>query len=364
MASLLESSLTHFARNLRYSHLTTMASSSNFPRFIDIGINLTDDMYTGHYHGRQVHPSDLDLVMKRAKQAGVIKQMITVGQLNEIKPALELTKQFKDQLYCTAGVHPTRTSQLGHSDSYLEELQTILDKDAITSTNSTYPSNQTGKIIAIGEIGLDYDRLNFSSKQYQLRHFELQLQLSKQYRLPLFLHCRAAHDDFVSILRRHLKEIEEACQIKGSNSNSSKARSGIVHCFTGSIEEMREFLEMGLFIGLTGCSFKTNEGIQVAREIPLDKLLLETDGPWCDMRSTHSSAPLLSSFAQAHPDLAKLYQPASVKKEKWDESKTIKGRNEPCAIGCVAAVIAQAKGIEIEQVANAALENTRFLLGI
>lgn len=346
------------ARNLCVLHHTTMASSSSIPSFIDIGVNLTDDMYTGHYHGRQVHPSDLDLVMDRAKQAGVMKQMVTVGQLNEIKSALELTKQFQGQLYCTAGVHPTRTSQLGQSDTYLHELRTILDRDGRKYSSSS--SDNTGRIIAIGEIGLDYDRLHFSSKQDQLRHFELQLQLAKQYRLPLFLHCRAAHDDFVSILRRHLKEVEEACQVQGS----SRVRSGVVHCFTGSLEEMGEIVEMGLFIGLTGCSFKTDEGIQVAKQVPLDRLLLETDAPWCDMRATHSSAPLLSSFAKARPDLAKLYQPTSVKKEKWDEAKMIKGRNEPCAIGCVAAVIAQAKGIAIEQVASAALENSRFLLGI
>jgi TatD DNase family protein len=323
---------------------------STSPSYIDIGVNLTDDMFSGHYHGRQAHPADLDLVMQRAQKAGVIKQMVTVGQLNEIKPALELTKQFEG-LYCTAGVHPTRASQLGQDNAYLDELRSVLNKDAKS------PSNQNGKIIAIGECGLDYDRLHFSSKEDQLRHFELQLQLAKEYKLPLFLHCRAAHTDFVNILQRYLAEA-------GEGAPKERKHTGVVHCFTGSIEEMTELVDMGFFIGLTGCSLKNEEGLQVAKQIPLDKLLLETDAPWCDMRPTHASASYWSSFTTARPDLALLYQPASAKKEKWDEQKTIKGRNEPCAIGCIAAVIAHVKGVTIEEVASSALDNARYLLGV
>lgn len=89
-----------------------------------------------------------------------------------------------------------------------------------------------------------------------------------------------------------------------------------------------------------------------------------TDAPWCDLRQTHASAPLLKRFVEKHPDLSALYSPASVKKEKWEAEKQVKSRNEPCAIGNVAAVIAEAKGIDISIVVKAARENTKFLFTI
>ncbi|UZJ52213.1 hypothetical protein CBS101457_001533 [Exobasidium rhododendri] len=337
-----------------------MSTSSSIPAFVDIGVNLTDDMYAGKYHGKAAHAADLASVMKRAQDAGVNKQMVTVGHLAEVNSVLDLTKCYQG-LYCTAGVHPTRTSRLSENASnYIDELKAILDKDAIAK------SNPGGKIIAIGECGLDYDRLSFSEKPHQLKHFELQLQLAKQYHLPLFLHCRAAHADFISILRPHLEAIAKVRAIGPGYDEDSKGRmrSGVVHCFTGSVEEMNELVELGLFIGLTGCSLKTQEGIDVARDVPLDRLLLETDAPWCDMRSTHASAPLLAAFTEHHPDLVQLYQPSTAKKEKWDQSKMVKGRNEPCTIGSIAAVISQAKGIAFEEVASAAFNNSHFLLGI
>jgi TatD DNase family protein len=324
-------------------------STSNAPTFFDIGVNLTDDMYAGRYHGKKVHDSDLDEVMGRAQRAGVVGQMVTVGQLDEVQPALELTKRY-GSLYCTAGVHPTRTSQVGEGDEYIDSLKAILVQHAIS------PANPSGRIISMGEIGLDYDRLHFSSKAHQTRHFKVQLDLAKQYQLPLFLHSRSAHTDFVSILGPHLKDI--------AASDTGRTRSGVVHCFTGTLEEMKDYLELGLFIGLTGCSFKTQEGIQVAQQVPLDRLLLETDAPWCDIRATHASAPLWSSFSKSRPDLAQMYQPASVKKEKWEKEKMVKSRCEPCGIGCIAAIVAESKGIQVEEVASAALENTRFLFGI
>lgn len=333
-------------------------SSSVIPTFIEIGVNLDDDMFKGKYHGKQAHQEDLKEVIERARKAGVIKQIITVGQISEIPAALALTRQYEG-LYCTAGVHPTRTSHLGSDKSYLQELSSILHKEASTSK-----AGSDGKIVAIGECGLDYDRLHFSSKEDQRKHFDLQLQLAIDHRLPLFLHCRNAHEDFVNILKPKIPDIGQACRASAQEPGMERSRIGVVHCFTGTVKEMQELVDLGLFIGLTGCSFKDQEGIKVAKAVPLDKLLLETDAPWCDMRPTHASAPYLLAFKEARSDLAKVYQPDQVKKEKWESNKMVKGRNEPCTIGCVAAVIAQVKKITIEEVAEAALNNSRFLFGL
>lgn len=146
-------------------------------------------------------------------------------------------------------------------------------------------------------------------------HFGEQLSLAARFRLPLFLHSRAAHDDFVSILRPRLAELRAAIgagagsrpspspsprlttQVDGGVGGGGSApaassegegegrqeeaqeevgRVGVVHSFTGTMEEMKELVQMGLFIGVNGCSLKTEENLEVVREIPLDRLMLET----------------------------------------------------------------------------------------
>lgn len=273
--------------------------------------------------------------------------------------SLKLAKALKgENLYSTAGVHPTRTSGVDAKPSYLEEIRKTLDKEARTR-------HEYGRIVAIGECGLDYDRLHFSSKEIQRKHFPEQLQLAKEYGLPLFLHCRAAHKDFLEEMYEETDAIAAACENDDSRRDEHRRkRIGVAHCFTGTVTEMQELTRAGLFVGLTGCSFKEEKGIRVAKEIPLEYLLLETDAPWCDMRPSHASASLLSAFALKESELTSLYAPPSVKKEKWEQDKQVKSRNEPCAIGNVAAVIAEAKGIEIDTVARAARDNTRFLFGI
>ena len=83
--------------------------------------------------------------------------------------------------------------------------------------------------------------------------------------LPLFLHSRAAHGDFESLLKKKLPELP---------------RGGLVHSFTGTAEEMRKCVEMGLSVGVNGCSLKTEENLEVVKGIPLERLMIETDGPW------------------------------------------------------------------------------------
>lgn len=351
--------------------LKSMIATSSPPHeFVDVGVNLTDDMFKGVYHGKKSHAQDLPSVLNRSAKAGVVAQMVTAGSIQDVKEVLALVHA-QPNLYATAGVHPTRTSQA--DPGFLEELQSILDENASSR-------NEKGRIIAVGECGLDYDRLHFSDAETQKKHFAQQLELSTRYSLPLFLHCRAAQQDLLEILGGNFDSIAKSCSNQATKSDSyGRKRVGVVHCFTGSVGEMRQIVDQGLFVGLTGCSFKTEEGIELAREIPLERLLLETgeedsfpikkanitiDAPWCDMRPTHASANVIEKFFSFHQDLQPLYNPETVKKEKWNAQKAIKGRNEPCTIGLVAAVVAQAKGLPLSQVAKAARDNTRFLFGI
>ena len=133
-------------------------------------------------------------------------------------------------------------------------------------------SKAAGTAAAYGEIGLDYDRLQLCPKDIQLRYFEAQLRIAMEVQLPLFLHSRAAHGDFGGGLKGALGEGLEGIE-----------KGGLVHSFTGTVEEMRELVALGLDVGVNGCSMKTEENLEVVKTIPLDRLQLETDGPWVSL---------------------------------------------------------------------------------
>lgn len=335
------------------------SSSAAPPRYIDIGVNLLDSMYSGEYHGKSYHRRDLDAVLSRARKANVAAQIVTSGSLSESSKVLELCAQH-DDLWATVGCHPTRTSEFdaheGGSEAYLTALDDILAR---------HSKRNGGKAIAIGECGLDYDRLHFSPKATQQPHFAAQLDLAIKHRLPLFLHSRASTDDFLEVVAPKLDELQSALStgapapptypIERSHPSPAK-RVGVVHSFTDSLSEMRKFLDSGFFIGVNGCSLKTDEQLATIRELPLDRLMLETDAPWCGMKASHASAKHKGEDWPA------------VKREKKDvagnEDKLVKDRNEPCTIAQVAAVVAKLKGLEVGVVAEAAERNTRWLFGL
>ena len=235
--------------------------------------------------------------------------------------------------YATIGVHPCSAQSFDtHPDgptAVLQELETL-----------ALASKENGAATAFGEIGLDYDRLFLCPKEQQLRYFESQLDLATKIQLPLFLHSRAASADFERLLRERLDHLP---------------RRGLVHSFTGTVDEMQRLVDMGFDIGVNGCSMKTEENIEVVRNIPLNRLQLETDGPWCEMRASHASF----KHRTAAPTL-----PKSVKKEKWERGMMVKGRNEPIGIVQVAHAVASIKGLSVEDVCEAAWKNSIRMFGL
>lgn len=316
--------------------------STILPRYVEIAVNLGDPMFRGVYHEKKKHTDDLDQVLTRASNAGVDAQIITAGSLAEVHDVLRLADT-KRGLFATAGCHPTRSTEL---ESYGAPAYMNALKDVILANPC---------IVAVGECGLDYDRLHFSPADAQQRCFKLQLQLAEQVRLPLFLHSRGAHTDFVRILRPHLSSLRLD---HTEPTPESKGSVGVVHSFTGTLDEMQELVQMGLYIGVNGCSLKTQENLDVVKYIPLHRIMLETDAPWCDIRPTHASHAHLEAFAKSSPQLCALYSPVRVKPEKWTENAAVKGRCEPCHIGQVAAVVAQLKGIRLEELASQAFQNS------
>ncbi|KAK7468712.1 hypothetical protein VKT23_003215 [Stygiomarasmius scandens] len=328
--------------------LNTREATAETPktyRFIDIGVNLTDPVFCGVYHGKRKHDDDFKAMLERSRKAGVCNMIVTGGSLRESADALKLAQEHG--LYATVGCHPTRSAEFdkfeGGPEAYLQAL------DELVKGNLT----GKGRAVAIGECGLDYDRLHFAGSEVQKQHFRSQLALAKKYHLPLFLHSRAAHTDLVNILR------EEGFGEDGGKAVGGKG--GVVHSFTGSVDELNELMDMGFYIGVNGCSLKTEENLTVTKAIRPERIMLETDAPWCTMTSTHASKAHLDSLPAS---LRQLYFPNSVKPERFVHGSPVKGRNEPCAIGGVAWVIQSLNDMPPEEVTERAWKNTVELFGL
>lgn len=288
-------------------------------RFIDIGANLTDTMFQGIYNDKSKHPPDLDRVLQRSWKQGVERIIVTAGSLSESKAALALARS-DARLYCTVGCHPTRAAEFQDDpDSYLKGLRDLIEANR-------------DKVVAVGECGLDYDREKFCPRHVQQQFFMVQCQLALDVGLPMFLHCRAAHADLLPSLREFC-----ARGLRGP---------GVLHTWDGSWEQATEAQQLGFYFGLNGCSLKTEEQLAVVRQLPLERLMLETDAPWCEIRPSHAGhAHISTSFP-------------SVKRERWSEDQLVKSRQEPCQIVQVAEVVSGARSMDVVDLADACYANT------
>jgi len=198
---------------------------------------------------------------------------------------------------------------------------------------------EDGSLAAFGELGLDYARLKFCDKETQQKGLIAQLEVARDIDLPLFLHNRETGDDLLHMLKEYYF-------IEGG-----KQAGGVVHSFDDSLDLAENFMDLGLYIGINGCSLKTEENLNVVRNIPLDKLLLETDCPWCDIRATHAGFGFIETKFDTKTE------------KKYKEGCCVKGRYEPCHIAQVCQVIAGVKGIPVEEVAKSSRENAYKLFG-
>lgn len=357
-------------------------------KYYDIGLNLTDPMFRGIYNGKQYHESDLKQVLSRAYQCSVNSALLTGSSLVESKEAISLSNETTEspvKLYYTIGVHPCCVNEFANHDATIdkpsndEELNKSIHLEVLKNTTFAHSKLQElyhliqnqlsvdpSRFRAIGEIGLDYDRLYYSSKEMQLLFFEEQLKLSclvNNPRLPLFLHMRTSCDDFVSIMKKFVNgfyDHEDRFDWKSIVGDGTKTphsgpvfykfdphRKFVTHSFTGSIDDLQNLLDLSpnSFIGMNGCSLKTEENIECAKIVPLERLVLETDAPWCDIRRTHESFKYLSDYQPPYKSV-KRDKLAKLPKEDWEKT-TIKSRNEPCNMEQVAIVIAGIKRIEL-----------------
>jgi TatD DNase family protein len=204
-------------------------------QLVDIGANLTHSSFR----------DDLPEVLERARRAGVAQIIVTGTTVEESRQASTLGFPF------TAGVHPHHARDCGPDT--IPQLRSLAENPAC---------------VAIGECGLDFNR-NYSPHPDQEKWFVAQLELGRSIGKPLFLHSRDAHPRFAEILRNH------------------KVGKAVAHCFTGERDELRAYLDLGLYIGITGWICDERRGkhlVELVREIPRERLLLETDAPYLTPR--------------------------------------------------------------------------------
>ncbi len=195
-----------------------------------------------HYNDKRFS-DDADTLFKEMTQSGV-KHIINCGcDINSSIECIGLSEQYPC-CYTAVGYHP---ENLPDSDINLFEISKLLRKD---------------KVVAIGEIGLDY-YWRQDNKELQKKAFISQLELSVEHKLPVIIHDREAHSDTMDILRKYKPK-------------------GVMHCFSGSTETARELVKMGIYIGIGGVlTFKNSRKLkEVAADIPLEYILLETDAPY------------------------------------------------------------------------------------
>lgn len=240
-----------------------------------------------------------------------------------------------EQCFYTIGVHPYHASELDEGgQEYLNQLEEKVN---------TALARKPVRIAAFGELGLDYDREVYALKEVQIRAFKAQLDLfvKNSWDLALFLHCRNAFDDFVDIMTPYIPKLP---------------RRGLVHSFVGSTSQMEKLISLGLDVSVNGFSFKDTESLQMTAAIPLGSLHLETDAPWGELKATAEVVKRYCANAKALPQ--------AKKKDKWDAASMIKERNESCSMERVAFVVAGLKGVDVDDVAERAWENSIGMFGL
>ncbi|XP_057999671.1 uncharacterized protein LOC110639510 isoform X2 [Hevea brasiliensis] len=319
----------------------------------DIAVNLTDGMFKGIYNGKQHHVADVATVLNRAWSAGVDRiildlwSQVTGGSLEESKEALAIAET-DGRLFCTVGVHPTRCKEFEENADPEQHFQALLSvaQEGIQKGKRFRKSKSLLVEMLLGDyICFLSPCCLFSSDQVfkcfpacncypcgKCRYFEKQFELAYAIKLPMFLHMRAAAEDFLEIVE---------C-------NRDKFIAGVTHSFTGSVEDCDKLLSFNnMYIGVNGCSLKMIENLNVVKGIPVERMMIETDSPYCEIKNTHAGINFVKSLWP------------SKKKEKYDQDCIVKGQNEPCLVRQLLEVVAGCKGVnDIDQISKTIYRNT------
>ena len=236
---------------------------------------------------------DLDQIIKRANQ-NTVENIVNVGiDVTSSRAGIDIAGRY-DNVFTTVGFHPNGSSRMTQSD--LDQLARLASHH---------------KVIAVGETGLDYYR-HYATPEEQLTSLRWQLNLAAELELPVVIHCRQAHEKMLGVLSAWVGSV------------SSYRNRGVIHCFSGDTELAQRYVDLGFLISMAGSlTYPNARDLKlVARQLPLEKLLVETDSPF-------------------------------LTPQKWRGS-----RNEPAFVTQVAQEISRIRGIPVAEVADVTSANT------
>ncbi|GHU50982.1 deoxyribonuclease [Clostridia bacterium] len=224
-----------------------------------------------HYDDK-VYDSDRDALFAQMREAGVSRVINVGSDISSNAQTLALADKYPF-VYAAVGVHPTGTRELTHES--FEDIKNLRHE----------------KIVAIGEIGLDY-HYEDTDRDAQIHWFRVQLRLAKDRKLPVIIHAREAGEDCYSILREEL----------------AYENGGVIHCFSEDLEHAKRYIDLGFHIGIGGVvTFKKADVLaEVAKNIPLSRLLTETDCPYlapAPYRGKRNNSAHLSYIAEKIAEL-------------------------------------------------------------
>ena len=231
-------------------------------------MNLKNIFDTHAHYDDEAFSDDADELLEKLPELGVTG-VITCGvDLVSSAHALDLAKKYP-YIYAALGFHPENIGDERKGD--LDLIEQLLETE--------------DRAVAVGEIGLDYHYEEGAPKGTQIELFSRQVEMANRLSLPIIVHDRDAHEDTMNILKKYKPQ-------------------GVVHCFSGSVEMAREVIKLGMYIGLGGVTTFKNarKSIEVAKDIPLDRLLLETDAPYMapvPFRGKRNDSSLIAYSAQA-----------------------------------------------------------------
>lgn len=258
---------------------------------------------------------DADLIIKRTLEAGI--WLVNVGtQKDTSKKALEFADKYPEGVYATVGLHPVHTDKSYHDEQELGGDRGFTSRGEEFDYNYYKKLAEHPKVVAIGECGLDYFRIeNEESKTKQIAAFRKQIDLSLETKKPLMIHCRSAFQELIQILSDYFQP-----------GNSGKP--GIIHFFTGTIKEAQILLDMGFLFTFGGVITFVRDYDETIKIVPLSRILLETDAPYV------SPVPYRGK------------------------------RNEPLYVAEVAQKIAEIKTLDVEEVERETVNNTKNIFSI
>ncbi|XP_054280211.1 deoxyribonuclease TATDN1-like [Macrosteles quadrilineatus] len=292
--------------------------------YTDFDANLWEIVYEGVYNGNKLHWTDYDRVINRALARGFDKIIIQATELKPCRRALEIAREFNDhprRVFTSTGLQPSYPHMymdlLGPREKYRPYVENILIK------NRRY-------VTCVGKTGLMFTKAGIEacSKEKQIDYLNMHLEFAAEYGLPIVLQSRNSAKETLECLKAFEGKV-----------------TPVLSSFSGTMSEAETYLKLGAYIGISGCSLKRTRNINVVKSLPLSRILLGSDCPYCKLKRDSPSYKYVKTKFRAE------------NRRFWSPSAPVKGRTEPIHVIQLVEATAGIRGVEVGVVVEETWKN-------